>query len=65
MPAITQLELNELVTKDFAPIITLSPIVTPAKMVTSSPIHTLLPILTSPFENSFLSKGSRTNCSGE
>ena len=46
LPTATTLDGISLVTTDPAPIVTLSPMVTPGRMVTLPPIHTLLPIVT-------------------
>ena len=60
LPTATTLDGMSLVTTDPAPMVTLSPIVTPGRMVTLPPIQTLFPIVTGSAHSFrvFLSAGS-------
>ena len=53
LPTVTTFDGISFVTTDPAPIVMLSPIVTPGRIVTLPPIYTLLPIVTGP-AHSFL-----------
>ena len=62
-PPTTVLGATFLVITEFAETILFSPIVTPVKIATPSPIHTLFSIITGPFEyNSLFRGGFNKSC---